>query len=347
VSDEQIKEYHQFLKKVDLLAVLSSREREKVAEALEEVHYNAGETIVKQGEKGELMYILKKGEVVTSVNGQEARVYKPGDYFGERALLKDEPRAATCVARGQVDVLQIDRSAFSALLGPLEEIMGKRVESYSQPSASTMDFAAEEKKLAAVSLASAGSAPRKEDLKVIGTLGKGSFGFVQLVKDPKTGKTYALKALSKTQIVQTGQQGHVMQEKRAMLTFDHPFLTKLYATYKDRDRLYFLLEPSLGGELFSILRARTMFDEDTARFYAAQVVLAFEMMHSKNYLYRTSSQRTSSWTARATSRSRTSASRSRSRAAHTRCAARRTTWRPRSSRAAATERALIGGRWAC
>ncbi len=48
VSDEQIKEYHQFLKKVDLLAVLSSREREKVAEALEEVHYAAGETIVKQ-----------------------------------------------------------------------------------------------------------------------------------------------------------------------------------------------------------------------------------------------------------------------------------------------------------
>jgi serum/glucocorticoid-regulated kinase 2 len=47
-----------------------------------------------------------------------------------------------------------------------------------------------------------------------------------------------------------------------------------------------LLEPALGGELFSVLRARTFFDEDTARFYAASVVLAFEYMHSKNIIYR-------------------------------------------------------------
>ncbi len=85
---------------------------------------------------------------------------QPGDYFGERALLKDEPRAATCVAKGQVEVLQIDRSAFSALLGPLEEIMSKRVESYSQPSASVLDLAAEEKKLASISLACECATPR-------------------------------------------------------------------------------------------------------------------------------------------------------------------------------------------
>jgi len=60
----------------------------------------------------------------------------------------------------------------------------------------------------------------------------------------------------------------------------------LYATYKNKDRLYFLLEPSLGGELFSVLREKTLFDEDTSRFYAAHIVLAFEYMHSMNYVYR-------------------------------------------------------------
>jgi len=123
-------------------------------------------------------------------------------------------------------------------------------------------------------------------LKVIGTLGKGSFGHVQLVKDTNTGKTYALKSVSKAQIVQTGQQGHIMNEKRVMETLKHPFLIRLFGTFKDKNRLMFLLEPSLGGELFSVLRARTLFDEDTARFFAASVVLAFEFMHGKNIIYR-------------------------------------------------------------
>jgi len=124
------------------------------------------------------------------------------------------------------------------------------------------------------------------NLEVIGTLGKGSFGHVQLVKDKTTLVSYALKAVSKAQIVQTGQQGHIMSEKRVMEELDHPFLVKLFATYKDRDRLYLLLEPSLGGELFSVLREKTLFDDDTSRFYAGSVVLAFEYMHSKNYVYR-------------------------------------------------------------
>ncbi len=55
-----------------------------------------------------------------------------------------------------------------------------------------------------------------------------------------------------------------------------------HTTYKDKHRLYFLLELSLGGELFTVLRARQAFDEATARFYAATVVLAFEYMHSKD-----------------------------------------------------------------
>jgi len=53
-----------------------------------------------------------------------------------------------------------------------------------------------------------------EDLRVVGTLGKGAFGHVQLVQDKNTGKTYALKAVSKALIVQTGQQGHIMSEKK-------------------------------------------------------------------------------------------------------------------------------------
>lgn len=100
------------------------------------------------------------------------------------------------------------------------------------------------------------------------------------------GKTYALKGVSKAQVAQLGQQEHIMSEKNVMTRFDSDFLIRLWATFKDRDALYFLLEPCLGGELFTVLRARTSFNEKTAKFYAACVVQAFEYMHSMNVVYR-------------------------------------------------------------
>jgi cGMP-dependent protein kinase len=259
VSDGQLHAYEDFLKKVQLLTPLSSRERSKIAEALDEVSFEKDEVICKQGDVGDCLYILRTGEVVCDIDGQEVKRYHEGDYFGERALIKDEPRAATLTASAPITALKLDRTAFSLLLGPLEDIMNKRVQSYES-------FNRSESKadLSVIDTSSSGGAIdmppqediRKEHLVVIGTLGKGSFGHVQLVKDSRTGKTYALKAVSKQQIVQTGQQGHVMSEKRVMAMLNHPFLIRLHATYKDRDRLYFLLEPSLGGELFSVLRAR-------------------------------------------------------------------------------------------
>jgi len=71
-----------------------------------------------------------------------------------------------------------------------------------------------------------------------------------------------------------------------MAQLNHFCLVRLFATFNDKNCLYFLLEPALGGELFSVLRAKTFFDETTARFYAAAVILAFEYMHSKGIIYR-------------------------------------------------------------
>jgi len=250
LSRERFHLYIGFLKNVELLAPLAEYERKKIAEALEEVNFNAGEVIFRQGEEGDTMYIVYSGEVqVSKLTGEEETVlatYTAGGYFGERALLKNEARAATARAKTNCQVLKIDRNAFSLLLGPLEEIMLKKVSSEENNVVVPV-----QKKQAPVRQLL--DIPFSQ-LKHYATLGKGSFGYVSLVVDEKTKTTYALKAVSKTQIVQTGQQGHVMSEKRAMMLFEHPFLIKLFQTYKDDQRLFFLLEPVLGGELFTILR---------------------------------------------------------------------------------------------
>jgi len=110
-----------------------------------------------------------------------------------------------------------------------------------------------------------------------------------LVYHPPTRKSYALKMLQKVQIVQLRQQANIMNEKRLLMTLDHPFILKLYDTYKDRDRLYMLLELVQGGELFSRLQTSPTpgrVSQADARFYAACVLDAFEHLHSKSIAYR-------------------------------------------------------------
>merc|ERR1712060_457772 len=129
------------------------------------------------------------------------------------------------------------------------------------------------------------------DLKenTVGTLGAGAFGTVTLVVDKANDKSYALKAINKSQIVKLGQQKHVIVEMKVMrqlATYNSPFLVNLIRTYKDELRVYYLLEACLGGELFTILRRRRQFSESAARFYVGCVIEAFDCMHSHNIIYR-------------------------------------------------------------
>jgi protein kinase A len=91
---------------------------------------------------------------------------------------------------------------------------------------------------------------------------------------------YALKMLRKTEVIKLKQIDHVRQE-RAILgdVSGFPFITNLLASFSDRDFLYLLLDYVPGGELFSYLRRYRRFDEQTAQFYAAEIVLVLEYLH--------------------------------------------------------------------
>jgi len=56
--------------------------------------------------------------------------YKEGDYFGERALLKNEPRAANIIAKTRLQVVALERKSFRRLLGPIDTILMRNIENY-------------------------------------------------------------------------------------------------------------------------------------------------------------------------------------------------------------------------
>jgi len=122
------------------------------------------------------------------------------------------------------------------------------------------------------------------DLRLFQTLGTGTFGRVKLCEDKVNKGLYALKIISKKKVVEYGQKQNVYNEKQVMLESDHPFILKLYATFKDPMNIYMLLELVQGGELFSLMRK--LKKRTDARFYTACVILGLEYLHNKRIIYR-------------------------------------------------------------
>lgn len=133
-------QYMGFLKKVPLLEQLSEMELSTLADSLAEEKYNDGDTVMRQGDDGDFFYVVKEGVAVCSQKdaaGQSKIVatLKDGDYFGEIALLTSKPRQATVAAQGPLCVLSLDRATFTRVMGPLDAIMQRNMETYSKHSA--------------------------------------------------------------------------------------------------------------------------------------------------------------------------------------------------------------------
>ncbi|XP_013789687.2 cAMP-dependent protein kinase catalytic subunit-like, partial [Limulus polyphemus] len=125
-----------------------------------------------------------------------------------------------------------------------------------------------------------------DDFERIKTLGTGSFGRVMLVQHKIEQEYYAMKILDKQKVVKLKQVEHTLNEKKILQAIDFPFLVKLEFHFKDNSNLYMVLPYVQGGEMFSHLRKVGRFSETQSRFYAAQIVLAFQYLHSLDLVYR-------------------------------------------------------------
>ncbi|RDW59758.1 putative cAMP-dependent protein kinase [Coleophoma cylindrospora] len=124
------------------------------------------------------------------------------------------------------------------------------------------------------------------DFDIQRTLGTGSFGRVHLVQSKHNQRFYAVKVLKKSQVVKMKQVEHTNDERRMLQEVKHPFLITLWGTFQDCKNLYMVMDFVEGGELFSLLRKSQRFPNPVAKFYAAEVTLALEYLHSKEIIYR-------------------------------------------------------------
>lgn len=129
--------YENFLKQVDILSTIDSYELGKICDSLKVGVFKKDDYIFKEGEFGDVFYIIEEGKcnaTKTLEPGKPEEIInelKEGDYFGERALLRGEPRYANIVVVSDTaKVISLDRLSFNRLLGPIMDILKRNMDKY-------------------------------------------------------------------------------------------------------------------------------------------------------------------------------------------------------------------------
>jgi CRP-like cAMP-binding protein len=99
-----------------MFANCSQRELQTVARAVREVDHKAGTEIAREGEPGIGLFIITQGSATVSIGGRKKGSIKPGEFFGEIALLDGGPRTATVTADTDVKLLGLTEWVFRGLV---------------------------------------------------------------------------------------------------------------------------------------------------------------------------------------------------------------------------------------
>lgn len=121
-TDPRFSRKKQFLASLELFQDLSGGELGALAHALHARSYRAGEVVFQEGDIGRALFILESGRVELTRRGSDGRpvplyTLKPGEFFGEMALLESLPRSATAVAVEPSRLHLLYRAKLEALLG--------------------------------------------------------------------------------------------------------------------------------------------------------------------------------------------------------------------------------------
>lgn len=125
-----------------------------------------------------------------------------------------------------------------------------------------------------------------DDFDVIDILGRGMVGLVLRARHTESGKVCAIKSMPKTQIIENGEEEHVMAERKALEELKHaPFVCNYYTAFQDPWALYLVVEDCVG-DMFDLFNRSGLPGIGQIKVYTAQVLLGLEYIHNAGYVYR-------------------------------------------------------------
>ncbi|KAJ8268086.1 hypothetical protein COCON_G00132580 [Conger conger] len=126
---------------------------------------------------------------------------------------------------------------------------------------------------------------KAEDYEVVKVIGRGAFGEVQLVRHKATRKVYAMKLLSKFEMIKRSDSAFFWEERDIMAFANSAWVVQLFYAFQDDRYLYMVMEYMPGGDLVNLMSNYDV-PEKWARFYTAEVVQALDGIHSMGFIHR-------------------------------------------------------------
>ncbi|XP_015207067.1 rho-associated protein kinase 2 isoform X3 [Lepisosteus oculatus] len=126
---------------------------------------------------------------------------------------------------------------------------------------------------------------KSEDYEVVKVIGRGAFGEVQLVRHKASQKVYAMKLLSKFEMIKRSDSAFFWEERDIMAFANSPWVVQLCCAFQDDRYLYMVMEYMPGGDLVNLTSTYDV-PEKWAKFYTAEVVLALDAIHSMGFIHR-------------------------------------------------------------
>jgi cGMP-dependent protein kinase 1 len=142
-SSIDFKENIEILSSVSIFSQLTNEEKEAVLSLATTQNFSSGEVIIKEGDLGDTLHIIKAGEVSVFQNDILRRKMTKGSYYGEQAIINNSARTATIIAATEVSVLVIKRDSVVELFhtGIEEVIFTNTIRTTLQKSSLIKDFA--------------------------------------------------------------------------------------------------------------------------------------------------------------------------------------------------------------
>uniref|UniRef100_A0A667Z7D6 non-specific serine/threonine protein kinase n=1 Tax=Myripristis murdjan TaxID=586833 RepID=A0A667Z7D6_9TELE len=126
---------------------------------------------------------------------------------------------------------------------------------------------------------------RSEDFDRVKVIGRGAFGEVQLVRHKASQKVYAMKLLSKFEMIKRSDSAFFWEERDIMAFANSPWVVQLCCAFQDEHYLYMVMEYMPGGDLVNLTSTYDV-PEKWAKFYTAEVVMALDAIHSMGFIHR-------------------------------------------------------------
>ncbi|KAJ8033656.1 Rho-associated protein kinase 2 [Holothuria leucospilota] len=124
-----------------------------------------------------------------------------------------------------------------------------------------------------------------KDFDLIKVIGRGAFGEVQVVREKLTREVYAMKMLSKFEMIKRSDSAFFWEERDIMAHANSEWIVQLHFAFQDQKYLYMVMDYMPGGDLVNLMSNYDV-PEKWARFYTAEVVLALDAIHSMQFIHR-------------------------------------------------------------